>query len=78
MKLRKNSYSMYKYWLHPNPNKKGCFKFNISRFSEKDQIIHKFSGNPFRKVPVPSCLKQEFGELCTICSLPVILVILTH
>ena len=58
-----------------DPNKKGCFKFKISKFSKKNQIIHKFSGNLFRKVPTPSCLKQEVGEMCTICSFPAILVI---
>lgn len=61
-----------------HPNKKGCFEFKISKFSEKNQIIHKFSGNPFRKVPIPSRLKQKVGELCTICSFPAILVIYSN
>lgn len=45
---------MYIYWLHrTNPNEKGCFKFKISEFSEKKQMIQQLSGKPFRKVSVP-------------------------
>lgn len=61
--------------IDPN-KKKGALNLRFRNSQrKKNQIIHKFSGNPFRKVPTPSCLKQEVGELCTICSFPAILVI---
>ena len=66
MKLRKTVIQCINIGSIIHLNKKECFKFKISKFSEKNQIMHKFSGNPFRKVPTLSCLKQEVGELLLI------------